>query len=178
MPDLASKNVDDGDALAVETLVLVGALDDNRTVDLHTSIKPPTLHIIPDGRLTLVHLGFENPTYTHGTGGSTDLATNRTTEGFERLERLGGIDHNNAVVDIDASQEPDTSRMQHDPRRGTPIAGCGFTAKQHAGATGTTEPKTRSHGREDGEAQSALDYLGRDLLQNTLFALGPVDFTI
>ena len=140
MADLASKNVDDGDALTVETLVLVGALDDNRTIDLDTSIKPTTLHVIPDGRLTLVHLGFENPTYTNGTGGSTDLATNRTTEGFESLERLGGIDHNNTVVDIDASQEPDTSRMQHDTRRGTPIAGCGFAAKQHSGATGTAEP--------------------------------------
>lgn len=167
---VATQDLLDWNFPTIEPLVLIVALNNNCSINLHPRVETPTLDIAPNRRPALMYLRLQHPAHANRARSNSDLAAERHSNLGECFQRLVGIDDHHAVVDIRANKESQSSRMQQDSRRGTPLPRLRHPGDQNATSTGSTEPQARSHGREHNDALGLPNHFRGDLLQHLLFS--------
>lgn len=159
---LAGQNIIDPDLLSVESSILIVPLDDDGPIELHAAIQPATLHVAEHRSPILGDLALHHASRTKGSSDHGDLSSERDANFREGSERFPVVDHEHAVVDVDAGHEAHPKGVDQNTGRCGPAPICLF-GDQNAGATRAGDPEACPHDTEDGQAYTVLDYLLRDL---------------
>src|SRR5437762_8920696 len=113
MPHSTRQDISRTDSLAIESLVLVTALDDYCAINLHVIIEATALEICKQWRLLPVNFRVYGVTNAHRPRYGADLAAERTADAGESVESLLGVDHNDAIIDVNTNEKAGTSCMHH-----------------------------------------------------------------
>jgi hypothetical protein len=147
----ASQKVSHTYPLTIETLVFVGPLDDDRSIDLDSSVETARFQICEHWRLSLVHFRFEDTAQSNGSSSSADFSTERTTYFGECFQCFLCVYYDNAIVDIDSDQEAQPGSMKHDSAWSRPATVL-FSPDEDPTSASAAYPEAGPHRREDGKA--------------------------
>lgn len=134
------KYISNRQPLLVEIGILIVPLQDDRTINLCSTIQSSTLDIAEHGFLAVfVQLRLQNATRSQWTCDNRHLTTERNTHLAESVHCSTIVEHKHAVIDVDASHESYTNSMNEDPgwRRPRSVV---FASDENSGSTGCTDP--------------------------------------